>query len=796
MRTAIRFLMRYKSFSIINIAGLAIGMVCCILILLWVQDELSYDRFNKNGRRIYRVYHHLTMGGNLRRAPMTSPPMGPAMEAQIPEVSRSVRISPPNRRTVTFGDASFHLDAVSFADNSLFEVFTFPLIKGDPATVLENPYTAVLSEEQAERIFGQEDAVGKIVKLDGEMEFTVTGVMENIPGNSHISFDMLCSFETFNAQNRPEMNIWGWFGYYTYLMLDEAGDPKVVEEKITALVNDQMGERMRANGSELLLFLQPLYRIHLYSDLESDTAAAGDISYVYLFSGIALFILLIACINFINMATARAGARAKEVGMRKTLGAQRNKLVMQFIGESILYGILALFLTIFLLEVALPYFNQLTGRELELNYFSNFWLIPGFLLLVLIIGIFAGLYPALYLSSFHPIEVLKGGVRGGVSAHRFRKILVLVQFIISITLIIGTITIHNQVTYMKNKKLGFDKEHTIVIPDIADLLQPSSTTLREEIASVPGVTGVSTASTALGRQIEIAAFLPEGFPENETQLMFQMDADENFIPMLGIELVEGRNFDPKVTTDVRNAAIINLAAANKFSWENPIGKTIERTLYGSQGPSRENVTVIGVVKDFHLASLHSAIEPLFIGNIASEFNVLFVKAAGNDLHATVSRIEEKWKDFAPNKPFDYYFLDESYERQYEGEERVGQISLSFCLLAIFIGSLGLFALSAFAAEQRTKEIGVRKVLGASVSGVVGLLSREAVVLVVLANVVAWPLAWYLMSQWLQNFAYQVGVQIWVFIAAGLAAAIIAFVTVSFQAVKTALTNPADSLRYE
>jgi putative ABC transport system permease protein len=795
LKVAVRNIKRHAGYSMINVVGLAIGMTCCILILLWVQDELSYDRYHENADRIYRLCIDANLGTQLR-APVTMAPAAPAMISEFPEVVNAARMVRPERVAVKYEDRTFREENVGYADNSVFDIFTFPFISGDPQTALSTPYSVVITEEMAQKYFGDQEPVGKILRLDDEADFTVTAVVKNVPSNSHFSFNMLRSFETLYRENPQLMEAWITARFYTYLLLAENSDHKKLEEKFAAFVDRHMGDFLSAVGGTVKLFLQPLTRIHLYSDFERDLSAAGDITYVYLFSGIALFVLLIACFNFVNLATARSATRAREVGMRKTLGAGRGKLIGQFLGESVIYSFISIVLAFILLELALPLFNSLAQRELSLNYLQNPWLIPGLVGLALAVGLLAGCYPAFFLSSFKPVRVLKGTWSTTASGSGFRRALVVAQFVISIALIIGTITIYNQIDFMKNKKLGFDKEHVLIIPGMNQATRQSYLSIRDQLMSIPGVRAVGASSLVPGRGLTKSLFLPEGFSDNQPQTMDFLIVDPDYFPTMGIKIAKGRNFSADLATDSTESAIINETAARRFGWDNPIGKTFRLLTPPGAGGETQTFNVVGVVKDFHLQSLHQKIEPQIIFYDLSGLNNISVRIAPENVTHTMDLLKKEWQKINPQRPFDYFFMDESFDSQYRAEERLGTITLYFGLLAILIGCLGLFGMSSYTVEQRTKEIGVRKVLGATVAGIVLLLSKEFTRWVLVANVIAWPAAYLLADRWLGNFAYRIGISWTTFVLAGFLALLIALITVSFQAVKAALANPVETLRYE
>jgi len=668
------------------------------------------------------------------------------------------------------------------------------MIKGSPKAALKTPYSVVLTEKTAEKYFGDEDPVGKMLRFNNQDDFAVTGVVKNVPQNSHFTFNMLCSFETLYARDRETWENWFNWNLYAYLLLPENYDYCQLERKFPAFLEKHIGTELRSFGGKVNYFLQPLTSIHLYSNLEFDIAKNRSILYVYIFAAIALFILCIACINFMNLATARSANRAKEVGMRKVVGAKRKELIRQFLGESLIYSFISLMIALVLVELALPFFKSISGIDLRTSYAQLTWLIPSLIGLILFVGVVAGSYPALFLSRFQPASVLKGSLKAGTANSRFRSLLVVAQFVISISLIIGTAIILSQLKYMRNKSLGFDKEKVLVVHIMDDSIRQSLDSIRAELKRIPGVLYFTASSAVPGEYPDYLPCIPEGYSEKQTQIMERINVDHDFIPTLGMEIAAGRNFSTEFKTDREEALIINETAAKKFGWENPIGKTISSP--GEHPLEWEKRRIIGVVKDFHLASLHKAIAPLFISNTPGYLNSIAIRIRPENSKHTISLLREKWREIDPDRPLDYYFLDDSLDRQYQAEERLSDIVASFAVLAIFIACLGLFGMASFTAEQRTKEIGIRKVLGASVPGVVTLLSKDFLKIVVIANVIAWPMAYFVMKKWLQGFAYRTNIELGVFILTGFLALAIALITVSYQAIRAALANPVDSLRYE
>ena len=795
LKVALRTVRKQKGYAFINIAGLAVGMAACLLIFLWIHDELSYDMYHENADRIYRLTIDANMGTQMK-VPVSPTPAGPAMVEEYPEVLRSARLTRPNRSPVIVGEKDYFEENVAFADNSLFAIFSFPFLEGDPKTALATAYSAVITQDIAKKYFGSESPIGKMIKFDGPNEYAIMGVVENVPKNSHFQFNILRSMETRYAEARDLMENWLAVSQYTYVLLDENADPKGFEQKLPAFIDKNMGAILKAYGASLVLHLQPLKRIHLHSDFPGDIAAQGDIRSVYLFAAIALFVLIIACINFVNLSTARSAIRAKEVGMRKTLGAVRHRLVGQFLGESVLYSMLSLILAVGLILAAMPWFNALLGRRLSLNILQVPWLIPGFIGLALIVGITAGSYPAFFLSSFHPVRVLRGRAKAGTQNLRFRRILVVVQFAISIVLIIGTMMIYKQLTYMKLKELGFDKEHVVVLPGLGGVMAASYDTMRNEFKNIQGVANVGASSMVPGQGITKSLFQPEGFAKEQSQPMDYRSIDPDYLATLEIDIVIGRNFSSDLATDKTESALINKTAADKFGWDDPIGKQFILDSDQSDQEGETRINVIGVVEDYHSTSLREKIDPMILFYDPTQCTTFSIRIAPTHIQKTLSLIRDKWKTILPQKPFDYFFLDDSFDSQYRAEERMGKLSLRFCLLAILIGCLGLFGMASYTTEQRTKEIGIRKVLGASTGLIVRLLSKEYIVLVAVGNLIAWPVAYFLIKSWLDNFAYRTSLALWVFVAAAALSLAVALLTVSYQSIKAAFSDPVKSLRYE
>jgi putative ABC transport system permease protein len=794
LKITLRNIKRNKVFSFINIAGLAIGMACCILIVNYIIFENSFDRFHKNADQIYRINTLLEFGGRGGNLASTNHPIGTYLKDNYPEVLDSARFRRYmyGNTLVQYEENKFFESRIYYADNSVFDVFTYPMIVGDPKTALKSPHSIVLTESKAKKYFGEDYPIGKILRLDNREDYKVTGVIRDTPRNTHFPFNMLLSFESFYVSNPQLKGNWtGDFEVHTFVLLMEDYDHKELEIKLPSIVEEKLGNIIKVVGGRVEYSIQPLTEIHLHSDLLNEPTGQSDISYIYAFSAIALFILLIACFNFMNLSTARSAKRAKEVGMRKVLGANKIKLVYQFLGESLILSTFAFIIAAGLAELSLPIIRSLTSVKLDI-FFTD---IPLFVMtsvgFVFVVGIAAGSYPAFFLSAFKPVRVLKGTSRTGPANYRFRSILVVFQFALSVFLIIGTVIILHQINFMKNRNLGFDKEHIVFVQILDDFVQSSTETIKEELVKLPGVVRASAVSHVPGHGARHNAHLPEGFALGESIMMGRISGDSDFLTTFGIELVKGRNFSHEFSTDVTDSILINETAAEKIGWEAPLGKQIFELL--EEAVPR---TVIGVVRDFHTDSLHNPLEPICINQNSEEFSYVAVRLSPGDISRTMTLLEKKWKELDPTGTFDYAFLDDSLNGQYRAEERLGKIFTYFSILAIFIACLGLFGLASFTAEQKTKEIGIRKVLGAPVSEIVFLLSKEFTKWVIAANLLAWPIAYFVMNKWLQNFAFRISIGIGSFLLATSIALLIALITVSYQSLKAALANPIESLHYE
>ena len=798
IKIALRNIVKHKGFSAINIAGLAIGIACSILILVFVAHELSYDSFHEKADRTYRLAVRALIGDTKINQTYSSSETFRKLHEDFPEIEVGVKFLNLGRTPIRIGDQTFFESRFFAVDGTFFDVFTFPLIQGDPKTALKNPNSMVITRDIALKYFGTTDAVGKILRADfsygpASIDFEITGVSENVFPNSHFHYDLLASSETFPTF----INDTGWTSnnFITYLVLKEGTTQEWFDEQLKAFTRKHMGgERFDAwvaKGNFWEYFLQPITRIHLTSDLNGEFEANGNETYVYIFSVLSVIVLLIACINFMNLSTAKSSLRAKEVGMRKVVGSGKSRLVLQFLNESIVLSYIALALGVILAIVLLPVSNNLIGRQIDIQYFNNLGIIPLLLLFGLIVGIISGSYPAFFLSSFKPIAALKGNKTSGKSGSWLRNILVVAQFTISIFLIIGTLVVNQQLKFFQNKKLGFDKEQVLVINNPGSL-GDKTIAFKEELRKQPDIINVSGSTTLPGQGFSNIGFGAEGVDEGFTLNLCICDYD--FLDTLKLSLTQGRFFKKEFTTD-SHAAVLNESAVELLGWEDPIGKRIN-----NWSRNRGDFVVIGVIKDYHYESLHQEIRPqaLFLstGYYTSTESYISVRLITMNVSETISRIEDMWKTFAPQTPFQYSFLDKDYDNLYINERQTRQLFSVFSFLAIFIACLGLFGLASFIADQKTKEIGIRKVLGASVAKIVKNLNISFLKWVLIANLVAWPLAWFAMNRWLENFAYRIGLSWWMFVSAAVLAVVIALITVSIQTVKAALKNPIDSLRYE
>ncbi len=799
---ALRNIRRNKVYSFLNMGGLAVGMASFILISLFIRYQLSYDRYHENTGRIYRVATESRM--HRTTTALTANPMAPELVREFPEIVHAVRINRVNKKVlIEYENRHFKEERFCLSDPNVFKVFSFPLINGNPDSALKEKYSVVISETIAKKYFGDEDPVGKVLNFENKLDFQVTGVMEDIPLNSHFRCDFLASFACADEIY--------WKGYsedktqkslHTYILLRKGASASELEKKLPAFVSRFLAPVLEEyapmkdkipGGLENIkfkLFLQPLTRIHLHSHLFAELSPNYDISYIYIFSAIGIFILLIACINFMNLSTAYSSQRSKEVGLRKVLGARRTQLIKQFIAESMLMSFISLCLALIMVEFLLPVFNSFMGGNLVSSSYKSWSVFWGLIVLTVLVGVASGSYPAFFVSAFRPVKVLRGTFRLGTKSH-FRGILVVTQFMITVSLIFSTIVMTGQLNYIRNKRLGFRKDHVVVVPLESEAEIRNYLSFKSDLLNFSDIEEVTGASNVFTRIYSSSPFWWEGAQENESKRVQKLFVDYDFIKTFGIEIVEGRDFSRHKASDRFSAFIINESAAQAFGWTSPLGKQIAWA-------HRRNKkgTVIGVIKDFHFRSLHQSIEPLILLVRNNNFRNMFIKINSENIPQSLASIKNRWEEFFPARPFEYFFLDDDINKMYASEMRMSQMFRYTAVLAIFIACLGLFGLISYTTEQRTREIGIRKVLGASVPSIVRLLSSEFLKLVVIANILIWPLAYYAMNKWLQNFAYRINVGVASFILTGILAFTVAIITVSFQSIRAALANPVESLRYE
>ncbi len=793
---AIRNLLRQRGFAAINILGLTIGLTVAALIILYMVHEMGYDRFHENHNRIFRVAIDGEISGQVLNVAVSSPPFGPALKNDYPEIADFVRLDQAGTSLFAIGEKKFYEDDILFADSGFFRIFTLPLLYGDPLTALEGSNKIVLSESTAQKYFGEEHAIGQVLRFNDQLDLTVSGVCRDYPDNSHFTFNALISFKTRADMAFPGwLDSWGNLSMWTYIMLDQNANLDSLESKLPEFLPRYFSEEIESANLRLDPHLQAVTEIHLHSNLMAEIGSNSDISYIYLLMAITIFILILASINFMNLSTAKSANRAREVGIRKVAGAERKSLIIQFIGESVVISLISLFISLILIELLLPTFNQITGKELDMQYILDWQITLGFFILAAVVGVFAGSYPAFYLSAFNPLRVLQGRMKAGSSNSLLRNVLVFIQFTISIALIIGTVIIFRQLNYIKDKDLGFDDENVVVITLRNDDSRKKGAVMKNEFLANPDVTGVSLTNGYPGGTLSGTGYFPEGYGDEEPWLLYGFSIDPDFIDKTArMSVIEGRNFSSDFPSD-STAILINETLMRDLGWtEDPIGRIID-----SDNSDSIQFRVVGVLGDFHNQSLHSKIKPIMLQFLRDDPRFILVRIRDNDPRSVLNELELAWKDINPEIPFEFEYLNNRIEEFYEFEDKIGKIFIYFTLFAIFIAALGLYGLATYISEQRTKEIGIRKAMGSTIVGVSFLLSKDFAKPVLLANLFAWPLAWFTMKEWLRNFEYQLDLSwniFWVFGLSGLAALILSLITVNIRTIRAASSNPVDSLRYE
>lgn len=786
LKIAWRNLMKSKVFSFINVTGLTIGITVCMMIFLFIMNEFSVDNFHKNGKNIYRVMR--SYDASKEPAPWLSGPYATALKSDYPkEIKEAVRIIPTND-LISFGNNSFNEKKVYIADPDFFSVFSFPLIKGNVNTVLKDPSSVVLTETTARKYFGSvENAFGKVVEMDKHYQLKVTGIAKDVPSNSHLNFDLVVPLSNF--YNEPWFNVWVNNNNFTYVVLNEGVNKSNLEKQFPYFMDKYMGADMERTGTHFNLALVPLKDVYFQGESAFDPVKHGDKTVVFIFLSIAVLILLIACINFMNLSTIRAVERSKEVGLRKVMGALRSNLIRQFIGESLLLTFISCLLSLGLLKLFMPLYNELLGYSLTVS-FNNPAIYLFLIGVIVIVGFLAGSYPAFFLSSFSPIESLKGKLKLGKGGSRFRQILVVTQFTISVLLIVGTIIIMDQMSYVKNKQLGYDKDQTVVVPIDNEDISRHILSFKNELQNKPAVSSVSLMSGEPGGFFDLYPFEVEG--QRDVWKARTEFSDLQIVQTLGLKIIAGRDFSPQFATDSTDAVLINRTAATKlgFTPDQAVGKWIKNTFRDS---TRRRI--VGVVEDFNFLSLKENMDALVISP-GDDRRVALVKLKPGNLNSGLTTVKAVYNQVAPVYPFEFTFLDQKFNQLYKTDMRQQTILTVFAALAIFIACLGLFGLASFTATKRVKEIGVRKVLGSSVENIIILLSKDLLKPVLIATCIALPIGYFAMDKWLQNFAYKTSLSWWVFLLAAVITFTIAFITIGLKAIKAATANPVKSLRAE
>lgn len=793
IKIALRNLYKQKMYSAINVMGLSIGLASCLLITMYILFELSYDRYHVHADRMYRVWREFNNPDgsvNLRLGPI-APKFAPLLKEDFSEFEYITRFIPDNGILLGRNNRYFTEENFLWADEHFFDVFTATWIAGDIRTALKEPNSLVLTSSMAKKYFGDENPVGQSLIHEKETTLKVTGVVEDPPMNSHFHYEFLGSFASLNP---GFLDSWGSNNYSTYVILKEGESPEAVEKKIPEFLDRHMPDRQGIRPHQYTkLHMQPVTSIHLYSHLNSEIGENSDITYIYVLTAVALFVLFIACINYVNLATARSARRAKEVGMRKVLGAERTQLIRQFVGESVLITFMAMALAVVLVELALPFFNAFVGRSLNLQYFINPWSIPVFLLMTCFIGIVTGSYPAIYLTRFRPITIVQSAKIHSGTRSPLRASLVVLQFSVSIILMISMGVVHNQMEFIREKDLGFNKEQLLVLPSSQEIIS-NLETFKGKLLQNSDIVSVSAAKRIPSDRLLDAGdaqIIRNEKAEDVTFRISSLNVDHDYIPTFGMPMAAGRNFQKSLASDSTKAFIINEMAAKMLGWvsaDEAIGQPFKYS--GRDG------YIVGVIKDFHFESLHQQIAPMVMRISTSSLNKITVRVRPDNMPNTIAYLQSVWQQYRPDYPFEYVFVDEKFDRLYRSEQKLGDLFGFFAGLSIFIACLGLLGLAAFMTEQRTKEIGIRKVLGASVGNIVAMVSGEFIKFVLIASVVAWLVSYYSMNEWLRIFAYHTNVNLTTFLLASLAALVIALATVGFQAAKAATANPVESLKYE
>lgn len=805
MKVALRNLWRQRGYALINIIGLAVGLSTSILILLYVFYEKSYDRFYEHPESIYRIYAEGKMGNTEFRQPFTSVACTPEYYDRIPEVVNYSRFDLWSKIPVRYGDVTYLENRFGWADSGFFEIFSIPLLSGDPSRVLVRPRSMVISQSTARKYFGDEDPVGKVIRVFTDpVDYTITGVMEDIPGNSHIQCDFVVDYQSSFRAKEAE---WTSCNTHAYVQVMEGTTREALQAKMTPITREHVDPELRQMlgisledweeaGNYFRFLPQPLKDIHLNADIQDEMQPASDKKYIYIFSLVALFIVSMACINFMNLSTARSAGRAREVGIRKVAGSGRGLLVRQFLAESFVMVLIAMVVALAATELVLPVFNKITRLDLSLDYFGNWYTIPGLIAFALLVGVLAGSYPAFFLASFRPVSVISGKLTAGAGSGRLRNLLVVVQFGISIFIILCTIVITNQLNFLLNKDLGFDSDQIVILDRFSEVGSNRAETFKQEIAKIPGIVSSASSSMIPGHPADYNGHMIKGRPTDQTFLLYVNYVDHDFPATYGLQILKGRFFDRDLASD-STGIVVNETTVRKFNIEDPL-----TCIFLKPGQNRDEaieLPVIGVMQDIHIQPLRTEVMPFMLQIRPPDWGwipYLNIRLETQNYREILGGVEKVWDEFTGGQPFRYFFLDDDFEKNYQQEQRTRTIFLIFSVIAILVACLGLLGLTAFATGRRFREIGIRKALGAGPVSIVRLVTRETLVLTVVAALIAWPVAWYFSRNWLNDFAYRIDLT-WVpFVVSLIAVVLISLFTISFQAVRAALQNPADSLRYE
>lgn len=804
LKSALRNIFRHKTYVIINILGLAVGFACSLLIFLFVIHELSFDKFNEKYDRIYRVYIDGKMSDQEFKSAWTPAPAARTFVEEFPEIETAVRMQRWDELLIRIDDRKFIESKIALADSGFFNVFSLELLEGEPDKVLSQPNAVVLTQSQARKYFGNNEAVGNHLRIGNDSTlYTITGVMQDVPENSHLEFDILLSFLTHPRAND---DFWLSNSFSTYLLLHEGAKAETLESKLPIIIEKYIGPQVEKSlgmdlqafadaGNRYGMFIQPLSDIHLNTDIVADFKRSSDRKYIYIFSGIAFIILIVAGINYMNLSTARSTRRSREVGLRKVVGSSKGMLIWQFLLESVLLTILSTLLAVLFVELLLPLFNNMLQTNLKVGYFSRWFVIPGLLLLTVFIGLLSGSYPAWFLASFTPVKVLYGKLKVGLSNTVVRSILVIFQFFFSIALIITSLIIYKQINYMLNKDMGFDKEQLMVIRR-ADALQKKIVSFKDEIKKIPDVVSITNSTTVPGYPNNNNGYQIEGRSAEQLFMMWTNWVDYDYFDTYKINLTDGRNFSREFPSDTA-AMIINEEAVRRFALDDAFNTRFIQPGYNNE--EKAYLNILGVSGNFHYQSLQNKIEPHVFMLKPERWDwagYLTIRVGMENMDKTIAMIENTWRNFTGDEPFQYFFMDQEFEKFYKEEKRTAKIALAFSILAIFIACLGLFGLTSFATEQRAREISLRKVLGSTAKSIVLLFTREISILIAIATIPAWIISYFFLKNWLQNFSYHITISPWEFILASGLVLIIALLTVSYRTYRAALVNPAEVLKYE